>query len=97
MMAPGLLLKQKLFTIKIFNGPSSGNINLNGWTLTANDGTPTIALNGTIPANSHFLLERTDDTTVPCAFMAYLPEKVAISPFYSFLSEKRLANMVIAD
>jgi hypothetical protein len=34
---------------------------------------------------------------VPCAFMLYLAEKAAIFPFYSFLGEKRLANIVIAD
>jgi 5-methylthioadenosine/S-adenosylhomocysteine deaminase len=38
---------------------------LAGWTLTAADGTPAIALSGTIPAGGYFLLERTDDNTVP--------------------------------
>ncbi len=45
------------------NTPNS--IDLTGWTLSAADGTPGIALQGTIPAGGHFLLERTDDTTVP--------------------------------
>ena len=40
-------------------------IDLTGWTLVANDGTPTIALSGAIPAGGTFLLERTDDSTVP--------------------------------
>ena len=40
-------------------------IDLAGWTLTALDGTPNIVLSGTIPAGGHFLLERTDDNTVP--------------------------------
>lgn len=40
-------------------------IDLTGWTLTAADGTPTIALSGSIPAGATFLLERTDDSTVP--------------------------------
>ena len=40
------------------------DIDLNGWTLAAADGTPSIALTGTIPANGYYLLERTDDTTV---------------------------------
>lgn len=40
-------------------------VNLSGWSLSAADGTPSIALNGTIPAGGHFLLERTDDTSVP--------------------------------
>jgi hypothetical protein len=44
---------------------NTGNpINLTGWTLVAADGTPHIALHGTIPAHGYFLLERTDDNTV---------------------------------
>jgi cardiolipin synthase len=39
-------------------------IDLSGWTLTAADGTPSIALSGTIPARGYFLLERTDDNAV---------------------------------
>ena len=50
--------------IELFNTTSSP-IDLTGWTLVANDGTPTIALSGSIPAGGYFLLERTDDTTVP--------------------------------
>ncbi|MBI3631700.1 MAG: lamin tail domain-containing protein, partial [Candidatus Staskawiczbacteria bacterium] len=41
------------------------NINLDGWTLRAADGAPEIKLTGTISANSFYLLERTDDNTVP--------------------------------
>jgi len=44
---------------------TSGTISLNGWTLTAADGTPSIALSGTIPGAGFFLLERTDDSSVP--------------------------------
>ncbi|HIP97259.1 MAG TPA: lamin tail domain-containing protein, partial [Anaerolineae bacterium] len=40
------------------------DIDLNGWTLVAADGTPSVALTGTVPANGYYLLERTDDTTV---------------------------------
>jgi len=40
------------------------DIDLNGWTLAAADGTPSILLTGTIPAHGYYLLERTDDTTV---------------------------------
>ncbi len=39
-------------------------ITLDGWHLTAADGTPHIALHGVIPAHGYFLLERTDDSTV---------------------------------
>jgi hypothetical protein len=49
--------------IELWN-PGSSPINLTGWILRGVDGTPTIALTGTIPAGGFFLLERTDDTTV---------------------------------
>ncbi len=39
-------------------------IDLRGWTLKASDGTPSIALSGTLLAEGFYLLERTDDTTV---------------------------------
>ncbi len=44
---------------------SNQDINLSGWKLTAADGTPSIPLTGTIRSNSYFLLERTDDHSVP--------------------------------
>ena len=40
-------------------------INLDGWRLVAQDGTPKINISGTIPANGFYLLERTNDETVP--------------------------------
>lgn len=40
-------------------------VDLTGWTLAADDGTPSISLSGSIPAGATYLLERTDDTTVP--------------------------------
>lgn len=40
-------------------------ISLEGWILKAVDGTPEISLEGTILAKSFYLLERTDDNTVP--------------------------------
>ncbi len=49
--------------IELKNNTSSP-ITLIGWTLVAADGTPNIALTGTIPADGYFLLERTDDNTV---------------------------------
>jgi hypothetical protein len=36
-----------------------------GWALSAADGSPSIPLSDSIPGGGHFLLERTDDTTVP--------------------------------
>ncbi|MCX6799792.1 MAG: lamin tail domain-containing protein [Candidatus Falkowbacteria bacterium] len=44
---------------------TAGAIDLTGWTLSAQDGTPHISLTGNIPANGYFLLERTSDNTVP--------------------------------
>lgn len=44
---------------------TAADINLDGWVLEAADGSPSITLSGTIPANGHFLLERTDDNTLP--------------------------------
>ncbi len=40
-------------------------VDLTGWVLKAQDDAPMINLSGSIPGNSFFLLERTDDTTVP--------------------------------
>ncbi len=50
--------------IELYNNTVSA-VDLTGWTLNAADGTPGIALSGSIPANGYFLLERTDDNTVP--------------------------------
>ncbi|WP_408009726.1 phospholipase D-like domain-containing protein [Pseudalkalibacillus sp. A8] len=50
--------------IELYN-PTMNDISLDGWTLDAVDGTPSISLSGTIPANGYYLLERTDDDTVP--------------------------------
>ncbi len=49
--------------IELYNTTDSA-INLNGWTLKAADGTPSIALNGVIPAHGFFLLEQGDDKVV---------------------------------
>jgi len=49
--------------IELYNDTAS-DIVLDGWTLEAADGTPSIQLQGTILAHAYFLLERTDDQTV---------------------------------
>lgn len=49
--------------IELFN-PTDQPINLTGWTLNATDGTPSIVLDGSVPAYGFFLLERTNDDTV---------------------------------
>ena len=41
------------------------NIDLTGWRLYTDDGTPDLVLSGIIPGGGSFLLERTDDTSVP--------------------------------
>jgi len=50
--------------IELFN-TSSSSVDLTGWKIEAQDGSPSINLSGTIPANQYFLLERTDDSSVP--------------------------------
>jgi hypothetical protein len=49
--------------LELFNSGDQP-IDLAGWTIEAADGTPIINLSGSIPANSYFLLERTDDNSV---------------------------------
>ena len=50
--------------IELYNN-TSGDIDLTGWTLKAVDGTPKITLVGIIAANGYFLMERSDDESVP--------------------------------
>lgn len=49
--------------IELYNS-TNATINMTGWTLKTADGSPSITLNGTIPAGGYFLLERDDDNTV---------------------------------
>jgi len=44
---------------------SGSAVDLTGWELASVDGTPDIPLTGSIPAEGYFLLERTDDSSVP--------------------------------
>jgi hypothetical protein len=50
--------------IELYNNTGQA-INLEGWTLMAEGGSPEIVLTGKIPGFGFYLLERTDDTTVP--------------------------------
>lgn len=52
--------------IELYNA-SDQDINLAGWKIEAQDGSPAVALSGSIPAHGYFLLERSDDTSVPDA------------------------------
>lgn len=49
--------------IELYNN-TDAPLDLTGWTLGATDGTPGISLQGTIPAQGYFLLERQDDDTI---------------------------------
>ncbi|MCJ7786832.1 lamin tail domain-containing protein, partial [Patescibacteria group bacterium] len=50
--------------VELYNN-TDNSVNLDGWQLIAQDGTPKITLSGIIPANGFYLLERTNDETVP--------------------------------
>jgi hypothetical protein len=50
--------------IELYNNTSE-DVDLDGWSLKANDGTPNITLTGRILAKGFFILERTDDDTLP--------------------------------
>jgi hypothetical protein len=45
--------------------PDDSPVDLTGWHLVAGNGSPNIALTGSISAHGYFLLERTNDSTVP--------------------------------
>jgi len=50
--------------IELYN-TTGQSISLTGWTLRATDGDPNISLSGSVAPYEYFLLERTDDTSVP--------------------------------
>ncbi|MEK7481076.1 MAG: lamin tail domain-containing protein [Patescibacteria group bacterium] len=50
--------------IELYNS-GAADVSLDGWVLEAEDGQPSIALSGSIGAGAYFLLERSDDETVP--------------------------------
>jgi len=50
--------------IELYNNTNS-SLNIDGWVLKAADGTPKINLGGTVPISDFYLLERTDDDTLP--------------------------------
>ncbi|MFC3884577.1 phospholipase D-like domain-containing protein [Bacillus songklensis] len=49
--------------MELYNNTNQ-EMDITGWTLKAQDGSPSIQLSGHIPAKGYFLLERTDDNTV---------------------------------
>ena len=51
--------------IEPYSNNTGSAIDLTSWALSAADGTPSITLAGIIPAGGYYLLERTDDTSVP--------------------------------
>jgi len=50
--------------LELYN-PTASAVDLTGWKLVAIDGSPEIVLSGQIQPNQYFLLERTDDNSVP--------------------------------
>lgn len=50
--------------VELYNN-GTAPVAIDGWILKATDGSPSINLTGTISAGGFFLLERTDDSTVP--------------------------------
>jgi hypothetical protein len=50
--------------IELYND-SPDDIDLTGWVLSAQDDTPTIPLSGILPGQGFFILERTDDDSLP--------------------------------
>jgi hypothetical protein len=50
--------------IELYNDASIA-VDLTGWRIEAEDGSPDILLTGSITPDGYFLIERTDDTTVP--------------------------------
>lgn len=50
--------------IELYNDSSSA-VDLSNWHIEAEDGSPDILLTGSIAPNAYFLIERTDDSTVP--------------------------------
>lgn len=50
--------------IELYNQDGAAH-DLAGWKIDADDGSPSIVLSGTIAANGYFLIERTDDSTLP--------------------------------
>jgi hypothetical protein len=50
--------------IELYNN-TKNNLNLEGWILKSEDGSPEIKLTGVITASGFYLLERTDDNTIP--------------------------------
>lgn len=50
--------------IELYND-GADDVSLSGWKMFADDGAPTVSLNGTIAAGGYYLLERTDDMSVP--------------------------------
>ncbi|WP_201764036.1 lamin tail domain-containing protein [Planococcus halocryophilus] len=50
--------------IELHNTTNSA-VDMSGWTLHATDSSPKISLSGTIAAGGYYLLERTNDSSVP--------------------------------
>jgi hypothetical protein len=79
--------------IELYN-PDVAPVDLSGWRIDADDGSPSIPLSGTIGAKGYFLIERTTDASVPD-----VPADL-VAPFGNGLSNSgetlRLKNAALA-
>lgn len=73
--------------IELYNY-SAEDIDLTNWRLEASDGSPAVSLEGVIKAESFFLLERTDDQTVP---------EITADQFYTGALSNIGENLVLYD
>lgn len=73
--------------LELYNNTDT-DIDMNGWKIIADDNTPNIALNGIIPGRSFYLLERTDDQTIP---------EIAANQIYAGALENNGENLKLID
>lgn len=57
--------------VELYN-PNDFSVNIDNWTLLSKDETPFIKLSGVIKAKTYFLLERTDDSSIPDKMADYI-------------------------
>lgn len=74
--------------LELYNNTDSP-INLDGWTLRADDGVPNILLTGVIPVKNFYLLERTDDNSAP----DIAADQIYIGPLENSGEDLRLSDL----
>ncbi|MBI2463012.1 MAG: lamin tail domain-containing protein [Candidatus Spechtbacteria bacterium] len=73
--------------MELYN-PTDNTVNIDGWHLQSADGSPSITLRGIVPAGGYFLLERTDDQSVP---------NIAAGQIYSGALSNNGEKLMLAD